>query len=225
MNNEELAAAVKESVRGAHMNIPAEQIVHRSRAIRARRRLPALAGGLTAATAVTTAAVLALTGSFGSAPARGTGAIRTTAFTLVKHANGTATLTINSGVFLKPGTLQRDLQQDGIPAVVTTGSFCSSDPSPAGFNQVVTGQKHSHTVTINPAAMPAGTELSFGYFQRSSGQETAMGLVDTNSYTCASAVPIAPPSGSAGMVVHIPGPKVPGKLPLKPKPGIIVTRR
>jgi hypothetical protein len=225
MNNEELAAAVKESVGGAHMNIPAEQIVRRSRAIRARRKILALAGGLTAATAVTAAAVLGLTGSFGSAPAPAAGTIRTTAFTLVKHANGTATLTVNSGVFLEPGTLQRDLQLDGIPAVVTTGSFCSSDPSPAGFSQVVTGKKNSDTVTINPAAMPVGTELSFGYFQPSSGQETAMGLIDTNSHTCASAVPTAPPSGSVGMVVHIPGPKVPGKLPLKPMAGIIVTRR
>lgn len=34
---------------------------------------------------------------------------------------------------------------------------------------------------INPAAMPAGTELSFGYFQLSSGQETAAGLIDTSS--------------------------------------------
>ena len=51
MNNEELAPAVKESVRGAHMNIPAEQMVRRSHAIRARRRIPAVAGGLTAATA------------------------------------------------------------------------------------------------------------------------------------------------------------------------------
>jgi hypothetical protein len=185
-----------------------------------------LAAGITAATAAAAVVLgLGLTGSFGSAPARGTGTIRTTAFTLVKHANGTATLTINSGVFLEPSTLQRDLQQDGIPAIVTAGSFCSSDPGPAGFNQVVTGQKHSDTVTINPAAMPAGTELSFGYFQLSPGQETAMGLIDTNSYTCASAVPTAPPIGSAGMVVHIPGPKVPGKLPLKPMAGKIVTRQ
>jgi hypothetical protein len=188
------------------MSIPADQIVQRSRAIRARRRIPALAGGLTAATAVTAVAVLALTsgpglvpGQKGTAGHAPTGTTRTTAFTLVEHANGTATLTINSGVFLQPGTLQRDLQQDGIPAVVTTGSFCSSDPSPAGFNQVVTAQKDSDTVTINPAAMPAGAELSFGYFQLSPGQETAMGLIETSSYSCASAVPTTPPSGSAVM--------------------------
>jgi hypothetical protein len=192
------------------------------------RRRRRLAAGITATTAA--AAVMAglgLTGSFGSVPARGAGAIRTgavapargmgtirtAAFTLVKHANGTATLTINSGVILEPGILQRDLQQEGIPAIVETGSFCSSDPSPAGFNQVVTGQKHSGTMTINPAAMPAGTELSFGYFRLSPGQETAMGLIDASSYTCASAVPTTPPSGSAAMVVRITGSKTPANLP------------
>ena len=38
-------------------------------------------------------------------------------------------------------------------------------------------------MTINPAAIPAGPDLSFGYFQLSSSQETAMGLIDTNSDT------------------------------------------
>ena len=93
MTDEELAAAVRESVRGAHMNIPAEQIVRRSRAIRARRRIPALADGLAVVTAAAAVLGLGLSWAFGSAPARGTGTIRTTAFTLVKNANGTATLT------------------------------------------------------------------------------------------------------------------------------------
>jgi hypothetical protein len=165
-----------------------------------------LAAGITAATAATAAAAvvlgLGLTGTSGSAPARSTGSIRTTAFTLVEHANGTATLTINPDVLLDPGTLQSDLRHDGIPAIVTAGSFCSSDPVPAGFNQIVTGQKPSDTMTINPAVMAAGTELSFGYFQLAAGQETAMGLIDTNSYSCASTVPTTPPKGSDLMVAH-----------------------
>jgi hypothetical protein len=45
------------------------------------------------------------------------------------------------------------------------------------------------TVTIHPAAMPEGAELSFGNFQLVDGQETAFALIDTNSYTCASAAP------------------------------------
>jgi hypothetical protein len=156
---------------------------------------------------------LGLTGAFGSAPSRDTGTIRTVAFTLVKHANGTVTLTINQDVLLEPSTLQSDLRQDGIPALVTTGSFCSSNPSPAGFNQAVVAgqQKTAPTFTINPAAIPAGTELSFGYFKLANaagtgnpGQESAAALIDTNSYTCASTAPTATPAGGF-MEVWIPG--------------------
>jgi hypothetical protein len=172
-----------------------------------------LGTGITAATAAAVVLGLGLSGVFGSAPAGGTGTIRTTAFTLVKHANGMVTLTINLFTVLETGTLQSDLQEDGIPAIVTTGSFCSSAPAPAGFAQVVTvtGPKGSRTMTINPAAMPAGTELSFGYFQLAptvgarAGAATALALIDTNSHNCASAVVTVtgpPPPGALSMVVN-----------------------
>ena len=172
-----------------------------------------LGAGITAATAAAAgiALGLGLTGAFGPAAAPGTGTIRTTAFTLVRHANATVTLTIHPGVLLEPGTLQRDLQRDGIPAMVTTGSFCSSDPAPAGFKRVVkaavpgvngTPVTASPTLTINPAAMPAGTELSFGFFQLPSGQETVAGLIDTSSYTCTSTAPTTPPPGGSAIEIH-----------------------
>jgi hypothetical protein len=155
-----------------------------------------LAAGITAATAAAAAvAGLSLSGAFGPSPDHGTGTIRTAAFTLVEHADGTATLTINPQVILDPSTLQSDLRQHGIPAIVTTGSFCSSDPTPPGFSQVVTEHKQPRTMTINPAAMPAGTELSFGSFRVPAGPETAIQLIDTNSYTCTHTAPTAPPPG------------------------------
>ncbi|HEY1920805.1 MAG TPA: hypothetical protein VGH27_34985 [Streptosporangiaceae bacterium] len=80
---------------------------------------------------------LSLSAVIGSAPAPRTGAIQAAAFTLVSNANGTATLTIKPKVLFEPGTLQRDLEKDGIPAMVTTGSFCSSHPTPRGFSQAV----------------------------------------------------------------------------------------
>jgi hypothetical protein len=180
-----------------------------------RRRLAGFAG-ITAATAAAAAVVLGLglSGVLGSATADRTGTIRTTAFTLVKHANGTVTLTINLFTVLEPSTLQNDLQRDGIPAIVTTGSFCSSAPAPAGFTQVVStaGPKGSRTMTINPAAMPAGTELSFGYFHTApmagtpAGEATAIALIDTNSHNCTSTVvtAAAPPPGAAAMIVNTP---------------------
>jgi hypothetical protein len=214
MPTEELENALRSAFARAAADIPDPEPARQrllQRNYRPGRDHRKLGAGIAAATA--TAAVvlgLGLNGVFGSAPAGRTGTIRTTAFTLVKHANGTVTLASNLKVFLEPSILQRDLRQDGIPAIVTTGRFCSSDPSPAGFNRVMAGPKHSDSVTINPAAMSSGTELSFGYFQLSSRQETAMGLIDTNSYTCSNATPTTPPSGSDDMLVHsTPGAKGP----------------
>jgi len=106
-------------------------------------------------------------------------------------------------VLLDPGTLQSDLDQDGIPAMVTAGSFCSSDPQPAGLSDVVSSEPATSgsgpvadpTITIDPAAMPAGTELSFGNFQAAGSQQTSFTLVSTGSYTCTSTPPALDASG------------------------------
>jgi hypothetical protein len=204
-------------------------IMARGRAHRA-RRLSAVAGVSVAGAAAGTALALGLTGVLG--PARTPGTIRTAAFTLVSNANGTATLTINPKELLDPAALQSDLAQYGIPAKVTSGSFCSSDPPPAGFSQVVSFQPAGPgtvtpqsgaqpTITIDPSAMPAGAELSFGYFQLSSGaysgeQQAELVLINTNSYTCTSTPPDpnGPPVGygqsdSFGLLYGGPGPAGP----------------
>lgn len=151
-------------------------------------------GGLSAVGVVGAGVALGL-GLTGSGPAYATGTIRTAAFTLVNNANGTATLTINNYVLFEPGTLQSDLAQDGIPAKVTVGSFCSSDPAPASASQVVSVPKiqpgEAPTVTIDPRAMPAGTELSFGNFQLANGGRTFIAVIDQGSYTCTSTAPTA----------------------------------
>jgi hypothetical protein len=160
-------------------------------------------------------------------PAGTPGTIRTASFTLASNANGTATLTINPKELLDPAALQSDLAQYGIPAKVTSGSFCSSDPHPAGFSQVVsapagtgegTPSGDQPTITIDPSAMPAGAELSVGYFQLTSGeaageQQADVVLIDTSSYTCTSTPPDpnGPPAGygesdSLGLLYGGPGP-------------------
>jgi hypothetical protein len=176
---------------------------------RGHRRLTA---GIAAAAAAGSVVIgLGLSGALGSSPARGPGTIRTAAFTITHNANGTATLTIIPQVLFDPSTLQSDLAQYGIPAKVTTGSFCASDPAPGGFSHVVTfspalqgdsGQQQidNPTITINPATMPAGTELSVGAFQVANGDDTALALINTNSYTCTSTAPTTPPSG--GGLLH-----------------------
>jgi hypothetical protein len=150
-------------------------------------------GALSAAGVVGAGVALGL-GLTGSAPAH-TGTIQTAAFTLVNNANGTTTLTINNNVLFEPGALQSDLVRDGIPAKVTVGSFCSSDPAPASASQVVSVPNiqpgEAPTVTIDPKAMPAGTELSFGNFQLANGGRTFIAVIDPGSYTCASTAPTA----------------------------------
>jgi hypothetical protein len=164
-------------------------------------------GGLSAAGVVGAGVALGL-GMAGSAPVHGTGTIRTVAFTLVSNANGTATLTINANVIFEPGTLQRDLAHDGIPAMVTVGSVCSSDPAPAGLRQVVSPAEIPRSeppkLIINPAAMPAGTELSFGNFQLANGEQTFLAVIDTGSYTCTSTAPTTPPPGGMSVTATLP---------------------
>ncbi len=199
MSDNEVLRAAADSLSGITVASPpaVEALMARGRA-RRRHRLSAVAG-LSVVAAASTALALGLTGAYGSAPATGT--IRTAAFTLVGNADGTATLTIKPKELLEPATLQSDLAQYGIAAKVTTGSFCSSDPAPTGFSQVVsvypagesavTPQSDVQpTITIDPSAMPAGTELSVGDFQLSTGQQQAdFALIDTNSYTCSSTPP------------------------------------
>jgi hypothetical protein len=201
MNDNELSTMVRESVTGVHSTTPIAQIISRGRAVRARRRIPGVAACLAVVAGTATALALGMTGALGPAQAKAPGTIRTASFTLVSHYNGTATLTINPDELLNTTALQNDLKQDGIPALVTSGSFCSSNPAPPGFWQVVSGSmapQNTHngegfgpgnppTITFNPAAIPAGTELSFGELPPGSGMHgVALGLIDANSYTCTS---------------------------------------
>jgi hypothetical protein len=207
MSDHEVLRAASESLSAIPVATPPDvaAIMAKGRA-RRRRRLSAITG-VSVAAAAGTALALGLTGVPG--PARTPGTIRTAAFTLVSNSDGTATLTINPKELLNPAALQSDLEHYGIPAKVTAGSFCSSDPAPAGFSQVVPGRPAGPdtgtpqsggrpTITIDPAAMPAGAELSVGYFQLPSGEQQAdVVLIDTSSYTCTSTPPDfnRPPAG------------------------------
>jgi hypothetical protein len=228
MSDNEVLRAASDSLSAIPMANPpdVEAIMARGRA-RQRHRLSAVAGLSVAGAAAGIALALGLTGVLG--PARTSGPIRTASFTLVSNPNGTATLTISPKELLDPAALQSDLAQYGIPAKITTGSFCSSDPAPAGFSQVVSSYPAGPytatpqpvvqpTITIDPAAMPAGTELSVGDFQLSSGeysgeQQADFVLIDTSSYTCTSTPPDPNglpdgygPSDGIGLLYGGPGP-------------------
>jgi hypothetical protein len=224
MNDQEVITAVRQSVHGVRMNVPAEQIVSRSRAIRAsgHRRL---AAGITAVAAAGSVALgLGLSGTRGAAPngatstIRETGTIRTAAFTLTGNANGTDTLTLTHSQMFDPAALQQALAQHGIPALVKTDTYCSSNPAapnpasigvlsirapgpqpprgvfsnltPSEMNRIAAGTR----TVINPAAMPSGTELFFSYVN--SGHALFFDLIYTSSYTCSNAPPPGGPASS-----------------------------
>jgi hypothetical protein len=245
MNDQELITAVRESVGGVHMDVPAEQIASRSRVIRAsgRRRLAACVTAGVAAGSV--ALGLGLSGALGATPeggagvtpgggtgtitatgtirgtgtTAGTGTIRTAAFTLTRNAGGTDTLTLTMSQMLDSAVLQQALARDGIRALVKTGSYCWStpaapDPASIGVLSVRLPVKPPHimvpassrpafgelmqvadrtTTVINPAAMPPGTELFFGY--SASIHALFTDLIYTSSYTCGSGLP---PGGTSG---------------------------
>jgi len=155
------AAAVKESVRGTHLNIPAEQIAHRSRAIHARRRIPALAGGLTAGAAATVAAALILTGGSVAVPAQhlATGQTRTVvtaAWTVREDANGTVTITLRQ--YANPAGLQQTLRADGINAIVRrvpSLTFPGRKPGPRTPLRNLTNCSYATTNNAPPAVQRA----------------------------------------------------------------------
>jgi len=231
MNDQELITAVRQSVHGVRMTVPAEQILSRSRAIRAsgHRQVAACITAVAAAGSVVLG--LGLYGALGAAPdgrtgtirgttpAPSTGTIRTVAFTLTRNANGTDTLTLTHSQVFHPAALQQALTQAGIPALVKTGTYCSSNPAPPSPSNlgVVTVQLRDGTplpkptaayqtvppanlvpadivTVINPKAMPSGTELFFGYFNSDHG--LFFDLIYTSSYTCSTGLTPAGPAGS-----------------------------
>ena len=126
MNDNDLITAVRQSVSGVRMSVPAENIISRSRAIRARRRIPAAAAALAAA-AGTAVAVTTLAAP-GHQPAA-----QLAAWTVVTTPGGAVHVTIRE--LRDPAGLQQRLRADGVPASVTyyrhPNPSCRPYPIPA----------------------------------------------------------------------------------------------
>jgi hypothetical protein len=159
MNDHDLITAVRDSFAGVRSGTPVEQIVRRSRVVRARRRVPAL----TAAVAVV-AAGLAVTWLLPGHPATVQPGIHLTAWTVVKHADGTVYVRINQ--LRDPAGLQRKLRADGVPASVVFGNPMNVHQNPCQWYhgnhsgllpKVVPSIAPGHAIlAIRPSALPAG---------------------------------------------------------------------
>jgi hypothetical protein len=204
MNDDELVVTVRESVRAAHLDIPVEQIVHRSRAIRARRRIPPLAGGLGA---VVAAAALILTAGPGPTvgpheAARHARTVVTADWTVREAADGTVTIDMQQ--YADPAGLERTLRADGINAIVravpsqtrrlgkgimtylTCGYADATNVAPPAVQRAVwtvEGQVLPVRFIIRPDAMPRGSALFLAFL---------------------SGMPRSPKNGNTGVTASLP---------------------
>ena len=166
MNNDVLTQ-LADQFSEVEMKIPVEQIYARaSTRRRRRRRTTAVAAGATAALAAgVTAAALTPTGVHRPTPV----AAQLAAFSVSAGPDGTTALTLRKGAQyrLDPIALRQALAEHSIPALVTLGSSCDTTAEPNGLDQVVVSRRQSDgsvTLTINPTLIPAGSELSIGYY-------------------------------------------------------------
>jgi len=187
MNDNDVLWKIRDSVPRVHMDMPVDAIVARGRS-RRRRRLAGLAGAGAAAGVALTLGLTGIMSSGTTPPAATSHGAQLAAFTVVSGPDGTSTLTLRKGkqYRLDPGALRQALAQHGIPALVTVGSMCDSTPAPEGLDQVLSTRRIADgtvVTTFNPAAMPAGSKLSIGYFQT----HTAFALIDDGApLTCSS---------------------------------------
>ena len=156
MSDDELITSVRESFTGVRSATLVEQIESRSRAIRARRRIPRVAAVLAVA-AGTAAAGAAL------APSGHLAASQLAAWTVVKQADGAVQITVRE--LRNPAGLQRTLRADGIPASVTFTAHenpaCHAYPGPYPDGDLF-GRPTTTMITFHPSALPPGTGVQIG---------------------------------------------------------------
>jgi hypothetical protein len=158
MNDNELITALREQRDKVPMNTPVEQIISRGRAVRARRRIPRVAGALGAAAAVAFAVSVALPAGHPASEPRA----QLAAWTVARQADGSIQVTIRE--LRDPAGLQRTLRADGVPASVTFTGQENPACQPylgAGGNMAVSDRawRRDRILVIRPSALPSGTGL------------------------------------------------------------------
>ncbi|MGD0243356.1 MAG: hypothetical protein ABSB59_23995 [Streptosporangiaceae bacterium] len=190
MNDNELITALREQRGKVPMDTPVEQIISRGRAVRARRRIPRVAGALGAAAAAAFAVSMLLPAS----PPASAPHAQLAAWTVARQGDGSIQVTIRQ--LRDPAGLQRTLRADGVPASVTfTGQqnpACQGYPGGGSQSQrrhllssVVTEPAGRDAMAIHPSALPSGGGLQiYTLFQNYPGPhgsfQVAVGLVQAS---------------------------------------------
>jgi hypothetical protein len=179
MNDTEVLDQVRDALDGIRTEVPLEAVVARGRARqRSRRSLAACA--VAGAALVGTVAGVERSPSRSAAP--NAAAAQLAAFTVSTTPQGVTAVTLRKGAQyrLDPDALRQALADHGIRALVTIGSTCDTSPEPGGLDQVLSARRDANGavyLTIDPAAMPTGTELSIGYYPTG----TSFALIEAGS--------------------------------------------
>jgi hypothetical protein len=165
MKNDDLTitSAVREQRDAIPMTTPVEQIISRGRAVRARRRIPGVAGGLAVAAAVALG-VTALVPS--SHQASHPGSAQLTAWTVTKTSGDTIRVTVRE--LRDPAGLQGKLRADGLPVNVSfsgppLNQVCQPLNVPRATLRAVAhvqGHGRSGELVFHVSAIPAGDGVS-----------------------------------------------------------------
>ena len=124
--------------------------------------------------------------------------IHAAAFSVDSSGAGTVTVTIMRGhVHIDPAALRHALAEAGVPALVTAGRVCYVPGPSAVLGQVLGPPQHvpggDTVLTITPAAIPRGWELSIGFFHVPNGGGIHVSLVPENGSLTCTPLPPAPP--------------------------------
>jgi hypothetical protein len=191
MNDNELITILREQRDKVPMNTPVEQIISRGRAVRARRRVPGVAGALGAAAAVAFAVSLALPASHPASEPRA----QLAAWTVDRQADGSIRVTIRE--LRDPAGLQHKLRADGVPASVTFSGqrnpACQGYPGGGSQSQrrnllssvATPAPAGRDAMVIHPSALPSGAGLQIdALFQHYPGPrdsfQVGVGLVQAS---------------------------------------------
>jgi hypothetical protein len=176
VQDQDLITAVRASAADGHSASPVRQIISRGRSVRARRRIPIMAGALAAAACVALVVTALLPSGHPGQGSRDAGSgrhasARLTAWTVARQANGDIDITISQ--LRDPAGLQSTLRADRLAASVTFSDGSASVSSRSAscqpylasadvVNAVAqwTTNDHSAFLVINPSALPGGTGVA-----------------------------------------------------------------
>jgi hypothetical protein len=203
MNDIDILDQLRDALAEVGMETPLAAIIARGHARQHRLRRGLIAAGATASVLLA-ATVVALGHAAAPADAPRPEAAQLAAFTVSAAPGGATALTLRKGAQyrLDANALRQALADHGVPALVTVGKTCDTNPEPVGLDQVVSASSNPDGavyLTIDPAAMPDGSELSIGYYPTG----TSFALIEASApLRCAS----HPPGGQRNELLRPLGP-------------------